>query len=86
MTDVEAYEEALRRWGDVGGVWKMGPARLVVGRWIALGKMRDDGADPIVLRTAAKGFEVKGEGASWEAAFAVADVTTTKGGTDAGVE
>lgn len=72
---MEAYSEALRRWGDVGGVWRMAADRLVVGRWVGLNKTHDDGAETIVLRTAAKGFEVKGEGATWAAAFAVADVS-----------
>lgn len=75
MKKIEAYEEAVRLWGDAAGVVELADqgegARCLVGLW-QLSCPIGEVVGPYLLATSRHVFVVRGEGATFGDAFAAA--------------
>lgn len=78
MTDLEAYGRACALWGAGGAAWRIAPSRVVVGRWVPLGEVKETHDRAVRLRTHRQGCEVMGEAPTWEEAFAIAEVDRSR--------
>ena len=85
MTKEEAYEEAIRRLGDGAGVVELADqgegVRCLVGRWVLavpageVSTHATEGArGPMIFFAKVNAFRVHGEGATFAAAFELADL------------